>query len=120
MPEWMYRQCAFGSKGNPKFHIAPKQEVKAEAIADKDSILLEAIKVRGGDRKADYGDAVENFKNIAECASILLGRDVTPAECCTVMMAVKLMRQRFKHKRDNLVDLCGYADILNLIEEDKQ
>ena len=42
---------------------------------------------------------------------------MTDIECCNVMIAVKLIRERHKHKRDNLVDLCGYAEILNRLEE---
>ena len=33
------------------------------------------------------------------------------------MMAVKLAREKFNHKRDNLVDLAGYAELLNRWEE---
>jgi hypothetical protein len=32
-------------------------------------------------------------------------------------MAVKLTRESFQHKRDNLVDLCGYAHLLQVLEE---
>ena len=46
----------------------------------------------------------------------LMGR--APKDCAVVMMAVKLVRESYKHKRDNLVDLCGYANILNEIEDD--
>lgn len=81
------------------------------------SILAEAAEIRGGNRAADYGDAVECFKLIAEIATLLIGVKITPEECCIVQMALKLARERYKHKRDNLVDLCGYADILYLIRE---
>ena len=30
------------------------------------------------------------------------------------------MRERNKHKRDNLVDLCGYAEILNRLEDNNK
>ena len=81
------------------------------------SILSEAESILGGDRQSDYSDPVENFRSIAKLASILNGRDMTDIECCNVMIAVKLIRERYKHKRDNLVDLCGYAEILNRLEE---
>lgn len=83
------------------------------------SILAEAAEIRAGSRNADYGDAVENFKLISEIATVLTGVKITPEECCIVHIATKFSRERHKHKRDNLVDLCGYADILHLIRESK-
>lgn len=35
------------------------------------------------------------------------------------MIATKLSRESFKHKRDNLVDLAGYTWVLNEIIEDE-
>ena len=81
------------------------------------SILQEAIDIRGGERKTDYGDAVENFDRIAEIYRVLTGKSLSADDCCAVMIAVKLSRERHAHKRDNLVDLCGYADIWHRIRE---
>lgn len=81
------------------------------------SILAEAAEIRAGSRAADYGDAVENFKIISEIVYAITGVEVPPDVCCAVHIATKLARERHKHKRDNLVDLCGYADILHLIRE---
>lgn len=84
------------------------------------SILEEAIEVRSGDRNADYGDAVENFNRIAEIYQAITGECLSPDKCCMVHIATKLSRERHNHKRDNLVDLCGYADILHRIREKKE
>lgn len=84
------------------------------------SILSEAESILGGDRQNDYADPVKNFDSIAKLASILNGRDMTDIECCNVLIAVKLIRERHKHKRDNLVDLCGYAEILNRLEDNNK
>ncbi len=64
----------------------------------------------------NYGDSFENFSRIAKFASHLTGKELTPSDCVKVMMAVKLSREAFQHKPDNLVDLCGYAEILNKLE----
>ncbi len=82
-----------------------------------ESILLEAARIRSGERNADYGDAVENFRRIKEIANAITGLSLTEAQICKIMIAVKLARELHNHKRDNLVDLCGYAEILQLIEE---
>ena len=84
----------------------------------QESVLQEAQKILHGDRDADYGDPVENFKNISKIAKFL-GVEISPAGCCKVMLAVKIAREGYKSKRDNLVDFAAYADILNQIKEDK-
>jgi hypothetical protein len=85
--------------------------------SETESILSEAERIVNGDRQADYSDPVANFKRIAEIASAIMAKDITAEECCIVMIAVKLARENYKHKRDNLVDLAGYAEILNRIKE---
>ena len=81
------------------------------------SILSEAEEIVNSIRHSDYGDPVESFERIAKTASMIAGRDLSPNECCAVLMAVKLVRESFAHKRDNLIDLCGYAYIMNEIKE---
>ena len=85
-----------------------------------DSVLEEANKIVTGNRQTDYGNSVENFKHIASIASAILKKELTAEDCCVVLMAVKLARENYKHKRDNLVDLAGYTEILNRIKETKE
>ncbi len=81
------------------------------------SILSEAERIVNGDRQADYSDPVENFKHISAIASEISKEKLSPTTCAIVMIAVKLARENYKHKRDNLVDLAGYVEILNRIKE---
>ena len=85
----------------------------------KQSILDEAKAIVEGSRQSDYGDPVESFDRIAKTASMITGKDLSPKECCAVLMAVKIVRESFRHKRDNLIDLCGYAHIMNELNENK-
>lgn len=85
----------------------------------KESILQEADRIVNGDRQADYSDPVENFRHIAAIASAILKKELTAEDCTVVLMAVKLARESYKHKRDNLVDLAGYTEILHRIKEAK-
>ena len=80
------------------------------------NILEEANRIVNGDRQADYSDPVKNFSDIAIAASFLTNKSLTAEDCCNVLIAVKLTRERFKHKVDNLVDLAGYTEILNRIK----
>ena len=97
--------------------IGAKSLKDAEDMEARDSVLIEAETIINGERQADYSDPIESFNTISKIASAIIGRDISATECCKVMMAVKHARQQFKHKRDNQVDLAGYSEILNRLEE---
>ena len=90
-----------------------------DAEENNTSILSEAEEIVNGSRHSDYGDARESFGRVATIASVMTGKELAPEDCCAVLMAVKLVRESFKHKRDNLVDLCGYAHIMNELNENE-
>ena len=81
------------------------------------SILEEANEIVNGSRATDYGDAVESFKKISILATAMSGEVLSPLTCCLVLKAVKLARETNVHKRDNLVDECGYAELENRIRD---
>ena len=82
------------------------------------NILLEADKIVSNNRKVDVYDTPEqSFTNIAKIASILIGKELSAADCTKVLIALKLVRESVKHKEDNLIDLAAYSKILNDIEE---
>ena len=97
----------------------PKTLADYERLAkiETESILSEAERIVNGDRQADYSDPVENFKHISAIASSISKEELSPTTCAIVMIAVKLARESYKHKRDNLVDLAGYVEILHRIKE---
>lgn len=92
--------------------------IEEDSRKETKSILEEAIEILNGSRQCDYGDPVESFKRIAQLANLMSNsNDFTPVKCCIVLIATKLTRESHKHKRDNLVDLCGYGAIMNRIIE---
>ena len=102
---------------DPEWLEIVEEEAKTSILAeDYKSILAEAESILNGQREVDYGDATESFEKIAQLASLITNKVLDAETCCAVMMAVKLTRESFKHKRDNLVDLAGYAEILNQIK----
>ena len=111
----LFPDVQFEDKEPTEVYLIPK-ECNIEKRS-KQSILLEADMILNGDRQADYSDPVDSFDRIRKLASMLTGKELTADECCKVLMAVKLVRESFRHKRDNLVDLCGYSEILNRIKE---
>lgn len=106
-----------GSKRKDNHGVAFK-EINDMNEENKQSILDEAKTIVEGSRQSDYGDAANNFERIAAIVnSVYPELNITSQQCCMVMIAVKLIREGYKHKRDNLVDLCGYAHIMNEINE---
>ncbi len=108
------------AKGKPMRIIdEPKTLADYERLTkgETGSILSEAERIVNGDRQADYSDPVANFKHISAIASSISKENLSPTTCAIVMIAVKLAREIYKHKRDNLVDLAGYVEILNRIKE---
>jgi hypothetical protein len=76
----------------------------------------EAHKLVVSDRNADYGPPREDFEATAKIWSGLLSRklktDITYSDVALMMVALKLRRETFKHKPDNIVDAHGYLDCL--------
>jgi len=93
-----------------------KKPVKKKT--EKPTILMEAQSVVYGDRQADYGSVRTNFSNIARQWSVTLGIEVTPEQVGLCMIQVKLARQMNKPKRDNLVDIAGYAATIEKMDRE--
>jgi hypothetical protein len=84
------------------------------------NILDKANDILGGERNEQYGDPVYNFKKISNMVYDMTNRYIAPEDCCSVLMAVKLVRESYKHKEDNLIDLAAYAAIRQMIIEEKE
>lgn len=86
--------------------------------APKESICAEADRIVGGERRSDYGHPFDNFAQTGQLWAAILGLDeVTPEQVGLCMVAVKLSRHTNAPKRDNLVDIAGYAKTLDLIAQ---
>lgn len=77
------------------------------------SILDEAARVTSGERQTDYGHPRDDFTRTAVMWNGLLAsklrQPITAMDVPLCMIAVKLAREAHRHKRDNLVDIAGYA-----------
>jgi len=82
------------------------------------SILLEAYKLIHGDRKKQYGTWKNNYTKAAKIASVLLGFEITAAQCIIVIFSIKIARGLLGGKRDTKVDAAGYLDGLDQIEQE--
>lgn len=88
-----------------------------KAATAKPSILSEAQAIITGPRRESYGPVEESFERAARVWNELLfkklkeplvGTDVGMA-----MAGLKLCREANKHDRENLVDVAGYAALLD-------
>lgn len=80
------------------------------------NILKEAdniINNRSQEKERMYGPIDECNKRVAKIASILCNKELTGEDIYKVMIALKLGRECYHHKEDNLLDLCAYICALN-------
>ena len=72
------------------------------------TIATEAINLVSQDRQKTYGHPSKNFEDTARLWSVVLGIEVTATQVALCMVQVKIAREIFAPKRDNLVDSIGY------------
>lgn len=86
------------------------------------SVLLDAENIVHGDRHKDYGHPLDDFTKTAALWSVIANAPITPEQVGLMMIALKISRQMHMPKRDNLVDIAGYAETVQMVidEIDKQ
>lgn len=80
----------------------------------------EAERVTSGDRQAQYGPPDQDFQRIAAMWGALKGVPFSAREVAMFMVCVKLSRETHQKKRDNWVDIAGYAKCGSLCGEGAQ
>jgi hypothetical protein len=88
-------------------------------------ILDEADRITASDRQEDYGHPSQDFARTARMWTGILadklrnGTEIAAMDVPLCMIAVKLARQAHRHKRDNLVDIAGYARTAAMVGGDE-
>lgn len=93
-------------------HETPVGETQGKKVVTGETqptILEEAAKCVTGPRRRDYGTPEENFGLIASLWSVQIKHEVTPMQVAMCLILLKVARQSNSPKRDNLVDIAGYA-----------
>lgn len=80
--------------------------------------LTEAASVVKGERQDSYGPAERNLSRIAELWSSYLGRNITARNVAVMMILLKAARDAHKSKHDNMVDICGYAYLADILDKE--
>ena len=80
--------------------------------------ILEECLAIAKERGKTYGSAIANCNDASKIMKEAFNDDITPEQCCKVIIATKLARSRFKYKKDNYLDIINYFAILISIHED--
>ena len=97
------------------------KDTPADAPVSVETILEEAQRLVHGNRGEFYGPPAEDFGKTAAMMSGLLlpklkpGETVSVTEAILFMVLVKVSRESHRRKRDNAVDIAGYAALLEMI-----
>lgn len=84
----------------------------------EESALEEAQRLVHGDRGAAYGHPIDDYTRTGRMWGAILGiGDIDPRIACLMMAAVKISREVNAPKRDNRVDLAGYAECAQMVAE---
>ena len=91
------------------------------------SVLKEAEKIVVGTRRLDYGTPRQNHGCTAELWTSFFKRRgvlkedavLIPEDVCFANILQKISRSANKITRDNLVDISGYAENVEIIQNDK-
>ena len=80
-------------------------------MLDKKNILAEANEIinnRSEEKERQYGPMSEGFERAAMIASGMSGKEWNVHDMFIAMTALKLSRQSYNFKTDNLMDCCAY------------
>ena len=75
------------------------------------NILEEANQIvnnRSQESDRQYGPFSEGMDNCAQMTSLLSRKEITTIDVFNVLISLKLTRQSYSHKRDNLMDCVAY------------
>lgn len=79
----------------------------------------EIINERSEEKEREYGPFEEGMERAAMIASGATGKDLTAKDMYLCLVALKLSRESYNHKEDNLLDAVAYLGSLNNYENGK-
>jgi hypothetical protein len=84
------------------------------------NILEEANKIinlRSEEKEREYGPMSFTNEQAAKIATVLCRKEITTIDIYNFQIALKLARESWSHKEDNLLDLVAYIGGLNNFHE---
>ena len=80
------------------------------------SILLRAEEIvnkRSEEKERQYGPFSEGMERASKIVSNCTGKNITTSDMFLCIIALKLSRESYNHKEDNLLDAVAYIAALN-------
>ncbi len=78
----------------------------------KESVAQEAPKIVNGIKAKAYGEPLDMLNRLAALWLVVTGHVFSPEEVGLCLIQLKIARQINKSSRNNLVDIAGYALVL--------
>lgn len=97
--------------------------LKAVGKPPSKSVCLEAEEITHGARQSSYGHPFDNFSRVAKMLNGQFGHLLRPGlefqaeDVGFIQIILKLGRSAHSLKRDNLVDIAGYANTIEMVME---
>lgn len=88
-----------------------------------ESVCQEALRIQGGERQQDYGNPKNNLLEIGASwewyikTNCKVDVSITARDVAHMMILMKVARNVHKPKRDNWVDMAGYAQCGGKIDD---
>ena len=84
-----------------------------------ETVNEEAQRLITGDRNKTYDHPLDNFNRIARIWSVIFGIEVSEEQVGLAMVGVKIAREAYHPKRDNLVDGAGYFGTVQMVIDER-
>jgi hypothetical protein len=84
------------------------------------SVCQEAQELTTGDRASSYGHPLDNFTRTANLINARFGTSFSAEDFAEIMILCKIGRQANASKRDNIVDIAGYANTHQMVIEERE
>ena len=114
LPGWEKSTGATAEVGLARWKGIPVYRYPDMVKLEDEDVLEEALRITRGDRQNQYGPPDQDFQRTADMWSALKGVTFTKKEVAMFMILLKCSRQTHQDKRDNWVDIAGYARCGNL------
>jgi superfamily I DNA and/or RNA helicase len=73
----------------------------------------EIVNLRSDEKERMYGPFEEGMEKASKIASIICDKEISTKDMYLCMVALKLSRESYTHKEDNLLDTVAYLGSLN-------
>lgn len=83
------------------------------------SLLQKAHQIvheRSEEKERQYGPFEESMEKAACIATDILNKEITASDLCMCLVALKMARESYSHKEDNILDSLAYLEMYNQIK----